>query len=81
MRSLESNDLGGAAEVGVDLTRQHYLRIVAVRDGSPAAKAGLRPADFIRAIDNRPTRDMSVRGRAAAAWCTWIESGASCNSR
>jgi carboxyl-terminal processing protease len=60
VRSLESNDPGGAAEVGVDLTRQYYLRIVAVRDGSPAAKAGLRPADFIRAIDNRPTRDMSA---------------------
>jgi carboxyl-terminal processing protease len=60
VRSLESNDAGGAAEVGVDLTRQYYLRVVAVRDGSPAAKAGLRPADFIRAIDNRPTRDMSA---------------------
>ena len=60
VRSLESNDPGGAAEVGVDLTRQYYLRVVAVRDGSPAAKAGLRPADFIRAIDNRPTRDMSA---------------------
>jgi len=60
VRSMESNDPGGAAEVGVDLTRQYYLRVVAVRDGSPAAKAGLRPADFIRAIDNRPTRDMSA---------------------
>jgi carboxyl-terminal processing protease len=60
VQSLESNDPGGAAEVGVDLTRQYYLRVVATRDGSPAAKAGLRPADFIRAIDNRPTRDMSA---------------------
>ena len=34
VRSLESNDPGGAAEVGVDLTRQYYLRVVAVRDGS-----------------------------------------------
>lgn len=60
VQSLESNDPGGAAELGVDLTRQYYLRVVATRDGSPAAKAGLRPADFIRAIDNRPTRDMSA---------------------
>ena len=60
VQSLESNDPGGAAEVGVDLTRQYYLRVVATRDGSPAAKAGVRPADFIRAIDNRPTRDMSA---------------------
>jgi carboxyl-terminal processing protease len=60
VKSLESNDTGGPAEVGVDLTRQYYLRVVAVRDGSPAAKAGLRPGDFIRAIDNRPTRDMAA---------------------
>lgn len=49
-----------AAEVGLDLTRQYYLRVVAARDGSPAAKAGLRPGDFVRAIDSRPTRDMSA---------------------
>jgi len=60
VRSLESNDTGGTAEVGVDLTRQYYLRVVAARDGTPAAKAGLRAGDFIRAIDNRPTRDMSA---------------------
>ncbi|MGH6692380.1 MAG: S41 family peptidase [Gammaproteobacteria bacterium] len=60
VKSLESNDRGGPAEVGVDLTRQYYLRVVATRDGSPAARAGLRPGDFIRAIDNRPTRDMSA---------------------
>jgi carboxyl-terminal processing protease len=60
VRTREANDLGGPAEVGVDLTRQYYLRIVSARDGSPAAKAGIRPGDFIRAIDNRPTRDMSA---------------------
>lgn len=60
VRSLESKDPGGPADVGVDLTRQYYLRVVAARDGSPAARAGLRPGDFIRAIDNRPTRDMSA---------------------
>ena len=60
VKSLESNDRGGPAEVGLDLTRQYYLRVVAARDGSPAARAGLRPGDFVRAIDNRPTRDMSA---------------------
>jgi len=60
VRSLESNDPGGVAEVGLDLTRQYYLRVVSARDGSPAARAGLRPGDFIRAIDKRPTRDMSA---------------------
>lgn len=60
VKTLEANDSGGPAEVGIDLTRQYYLRVIAARDGSPAAKAGLRPGDFIRAINNRPTRDMSA---------------------
>jgi carboxyl-terminal processing protease len=47
-------------ELGITLTRQYYLRIIATRDGSPAAAAGLRTGDYIRAIDDRPTRDMSV---------------------
>ena len=29
------------------------LRVIAARDGSPSAKAGLLPGDFIRAIDGR----------------------------
>lgn len=60
VKSLESNTASASAEVGVDVTRQYYLRVVSARDGSPAARAGLRPGDFIRAIDNRPTRDMSA---------------------
>jgi carboxyl-terminal processing protease len=59
-RTREANDPGGPAEIGLDVTRQYYLRVVSARDGSPAAKAGIRPGDFIRAIDNRPTRDMSA---------------------
>src|SRR5262245_8189012 len=35
-------------DVGLDLTHQGYLRIVAARDNSPAAKAGLRTGDFVR---------------------------------
>ena len=49
-----------AGDVGLELTRQYYLRVIAARDGSPAARAGLQTGDFIRAIDSRPTRDMSV---------------------
>jgi carboxyl-terminal processing protease len=47
-------------DVGLELTRQYYLRAIASRDGSPAAKAGIQTGDFVRAIDGKPTRDMSV---------------------
>lgn len=47
-------------EVGIEITRQYYLRVIAARDGSPAAKAGLQTGDYIRGIDGKPTRDMSV---------------------
>jgi carboxyl-terminal processing protease len=56
----EKGDLGGAGQTGVELTRQYYLRVIAARDGSPAAKAGLMPGDYIRAIDGQSTRDTSV---------------------
>jgi carboxyl-terminal processing protease len=46
--------------VGIELTRQYYLRVVSTRDGSPAAKAGLHTGDFVRVIDDKPTREMSV---------------------
>jgi carboxyl-terminal processing protease len=48
------------AQVGLELTRQYYLRVVSARDGSPAARAGLRTGDYIRAIDGRATRGLSV---------------------
>src|SRR6266446_9305715 len=48
------------AETGLEITRQYYLRVISARDSSPAAKAGLRPGDYIRSINDVPTRDMSV---------------------
>lgn len=47
-------------ETGLELTRQYYLRVIAARDGSPAARAGLLPGDYVRAINGQSTRDMSV---------------------
>jgi len=49
-----------SGDVGLVISRQFYLRIVGVRDGSPAHKAGLRTNDFIRGIDNKPTREVSA---------------------
>ena len=59
-RQAESGDQAGPADVGLSLTHQYYLRVVATRDDSPAAKAGIRPGDFVRLVDSRPTRDMSA---------------------
>jgi carboxyl-terminal processing protease len=50
----------GKGDVGLELTRQYLLRVIAARDGSPAARAGIRTGDFIRMIDEKPTRDLSV---------------------
>lgn len=60
VRSVSAGEALPDGDVGVELTRQYYLRVIAARDGSPAAKAGLQTGDFVRAIDTRPTRDMSV---------------------
>jgi carboxyl-terminal processing protease len=59
-RAQEKNEALAPGDVGLELTRQYYLRVIAARDGSPAAKAGLRPGDYIRAIDDQSTRDTSV---------------------
>ena len=60
VRAIETKTGLPGADVGLTVTRQYYLRIVGVRDGSPAAKAGLQTDDFIRMIDGTPTRDMSA---------------------
>jgi carboxyl-terminal processing protease len=60
VKMLERGDQPGAADPGLQLTRQYYLRVVSARDKSPAARAGLMPGDYVRAIDGKPTRNMSV---------------------
>src|SRR5712691_6973996 len=60
VKEVESQKPLPAGDVGLELTRQYYLRVIAARDGSPAAKAGLRSGDYVRAINDKPTREMSV---------------------
>jgi len=60
VKQVESGAPLAPAGVGLELTRQYYLRVIAARDNSPAAKAGLRTGDYIRAINDTPTREMSV---------------------
>ena len=60
VRAIDAKQPLPAGDVGLVLTRQFYLRVVGVRDGSPAKRAGLAEGDFIRAIDDKPTRDLSA---------------------
>lgn len=60
VKQIEANAPLPAGDVGLDLTRQYYLRVIATRDGSPADKAGLRTGDYVRIIGDMPTREMSV---------------------
>ncbi len=60
VKELENNAPLPAGDVGLDLTRQYYLRVIAAHDDSPAFKAGLRTGDYVRAIDDVPTREMSA---------------------
>jgi carboxyl-terminal processing protease len=57
---VDSNTALPSGDVGIELTRQYYLRVIAARDHSPAANAGLRTGDYVRAINDTPTREMSV---------------------
>jgi carboxyl-terminal processing protease len=60
VKQVENSTPLAPGDVGIDLTRQYYLRVIATRDDSPAAKAGIRNGDYIRAINETPTREMSV---------------------
>ena len=60
VKLIEAGTAPAPADVGLAITRQYYLRVVAVRDGSPAHKAGIRSGDYLRGIDGQPTREMSA---------------------
>ena len=60
VKQVEGNVAPPSGEVGLELTRQYYLRVIAARDNSPAAKAGIRAGDYVRVINDTPTREMSV---------------------
>ena len=60
LKSIDPVERVPAGDVGIELTRQYYLRVIAARDDSPAAAAGLQTGDYVRAIDGKPARDLSV---------------------
>ena len=59
-RWIESGQPLPEARIGLEVTRRYYLQVIAARDGSPAATAGIAPGDYVRAIDGDPTRLLSV---------------------
>lgn len=60
MALVENKAPLGDGDTGLMITRQFWIRVLGVRDGSAAARAGIRSGDFVRAIDGTPTRDMSA---------------------
>ena len=60
VKMIDPGEKVAPGDVGIELTRQYYLRVIAARDDSPAAKAGLQTGDYVRAIDGKPARDLSV---------------------
>jgi carboxyl-terminal processing protease len=59
VRAIDAKTPLPDGDLGLVISRQFYLRIIGVRDGSPAQRAGLQTGDFIRAINDAATRDMS----------------------
>src|SRR6186713_349524 len=60
VRAIETRAPLAPADVGLYVVRQVYLRVVGVRDGSPAHRAGLQTGDYLRAINDTPSRDLSA---------------------
>ena len=60
MSRLEDEEPLPEGRVGLELTRRYYLQVIAARDGSPAASAGVSLGDYVRAINGQSTRDVSV---------------------
>jgi carboxyl-terminal processing protease len=60
-QDLQVEESGRFGGVGTEVaTDNDQLKIVTLIDGSPAAKAGIRPGDLIMAIDGSDTRGMSL---------------------
>ena len=53
---IESGAALPTGGLGLEVTSQYYVQVIAVADGGPAAGAGIRPGDYIRAIDGQTTR-------------------------
>jgi len=61
-QELISDSQGEFAGIGIEINREdNRLRIISPIDDTPAARAGLHPADIIARIDGEPTDGMTLR--------------------
>ncbi|MCI0454857.1 MAG: S41 family peptidase [Candidatus Dadabacteria bacterium] len=60
-KELEIGTSGEFGGVGIEVTLENdALTVITPIEGSPAAKAGIKPGDLLIAIDGKSTRDMSI---------------------
>lgn len=61
LKDLETTVTGEFVGIGVELTTERgLLRVISPIDGTPAAKAGLKPGDLIIKVDDKLIQDMPV---------------------
>lgn len=79
-KALQQPAKDSEAGVGAVLSRRFaFLVVVSTRPGSPAAKAGLKPGDFIKSIDGRhsrvlpaPVGERLLRGAPGSVVKLWV---------
>ena len=60
-RAWQDGEKGNDGEIGVILSRRmSFLMVVTTKAGSPAEKAGIRPGDLVKTIDDRHSRPLSA---------------------
>ncbi len=60
-KALQSRNSGESGSIGLVVTLDNgQVKIVAPRDGSPAATADIKPGDIIFTIDKEPTYDLTL---------------------
>ena len=79
VKSFEANTPAGPADLGLDLSRQYYLRIVSVRPGRPRQRRGCERATTYARLMARPPGRFPP-SRVSACCRERPDPGSSCSS-